>query len=215
MSPKQDKPVTEAAVVRALAHTLRVRILGILDERTASATDIATEIGAPLGNVAYHVRTLASLGMIKRVGQRRRRGAIESFYKADVRPVITDQTWSQVPEVVKQAMVQANLGTTGLYVQHAAQTGGFSRKDAHLSRTSIQVDEESWKELSVELAECFAKIRKAADRTAKRLARADAEDVRTATVVLMLFEGGEPVIPAPASGHRRHGSTPAHARTTS
>ena len=66
--------VTDPRVVKALAHPLRVQILGALERRTASPNELAEELGAPLGNVSYHVRQLASAGLLKlATGQRCRR----------------------------------------------------------------------------------------------------------------------------------------------
>jgi DNA-binding transcriptional ArsR family regulator len=176
-----------------------VRILAVLERRTASPNQLATELGVPLGNVSYHVRMLARLGLIKLVSRRQRRGAIEHFYKAAARTVISDETWAGIPDYVKGAMVQAGLAQTVGYVQGAAQDGGFNRREAHLSRTTLEVDEEAWQEVSADLAAVFEKISALSERTAERLA-ADphAEDRRTATVVLMLFEGGEPATAADA-----------------
>ena len=41
-----------------MSHPLRVRILAMRDERTASPVELAGWLGASLGTVAYHVRTL-------------------------------------------------------------------------------------------------------------------------------------------------------------
>jgi DNA-binding transcriptional ArsR family regulator len=178
---------------------LRVRILGVLERRTASPNQLASELGVPLGNVSYHVRMLARIGLIKLVSRRQRRGAIEHFYKAAARTVISDETWADVPDYVKGAMVQAGLAQTLGHVQTAAQDGGFNRREAHLSRTTLEVDEEAWKEVSADLAAVFEKVSALSERTAERRAEdPHGEDRRTATVVIMLFEGGEPA-EAPAS----------------
>jgi DNA-binding transcriptional ArsR family regulator len=169
-----------------------VRILNILDQRTASPSELADELELPLGNVSYHVRMLARLGMVRLVARKQRRGATEHFYRAETRPVITDEGWAQLPEIVKSAMIGANLVTTGEYVQSAAEHGGFSRADAHLSRTTFECDEQAWGELTKLLADTFASARKIADRSAERVARDPHAPKADATTVLMLFEGGEP-----------------------
>jgi DNA-binding transcriptional ArsR family regulator len=188
-----DQPIAEPDLVKALAHPLRVRILNYLDQRTASPKQLAAEFDIPLGTVSYHVRALSSLGLLRLVARKPRRGAVEHYYRAELRPVITDQAWGAAPQIVKDAMIRASLTTTGEYVENAAARGGFDRADAHLSRTTFQVDAEAWGELVEELASVFARVRKLADDTADRLANgADGQQPETATVVLMLFEGGEP-----------------------
>jgi DNA-binding transcriptional ArsR family regulator len=201
MSVKRDKPLSEPDIVKALAHPLRVRILTVLEQRTASPNQLANEFGVPLGNVSYHVRMLARIGLIKLVSKRQRRGAIEHFYKAEARPVISDGAWAKVPDLVKSAMIQAGLGATMSCISTAAQDGGFNRDDAHLSRTTFEVDEQAWTACSKELSDVFDKLRRLSTQTAERLADAPSDErPRTASVVLMLFEGGVPgaVDPEPA-----------------
>jgi DNA-binding transcriptional ArsR family regulator len=213
---KRDKQLTEPDIVKALAHPLRVQILSLLERQTASPNQLANELGVPLGNVSYHVRMLAKLGLIKLVSRRQRRGAIEHFYKAEARPVISDAAWAQVPDLVKSAMVQAGLGPALSYIHTAAQEGGFNHEDAHFSRTTFEVDERAWKAVSKDLAKVFEKIRTLSTETAERLAdEPHGDGRRKATVVLMLFEGGEPSTEADgkqAGGRRRgRGRAPAAA----
>ena len=70
---KAINDINDPRLVKALAHPLRVRILGVLQDRVASPSDLAEELNAPLGNVSYHVRILAQLGLLKLVKKRPRR----------------------------------------------------------------------------------------------------------------------------------------------
>lgn len=192
MKPHSD--ITDQRIVKALAHPLRVRILGILEQRAASPNEIAEEIGAPLGNVSYHVRRLAALDLIKLVKETPRRGAVEHHYRAEARPRITDEGWGQVPEIVKQAMVGAMLAQISERVNGAASAGGFSRADAHISRTPLVLDEQGWKALAKELEAVLGRIERIQAQSEKRLAKRDHQGEIRGAVVMMLFEAG------PASG---------------
>src|ERR671938_1297573 len=123
MKPQSD--ISDPSVIKALTHPLRVQILRALEERTASPSELAEEIGAPLGNVSYHVRQLHALGLIKLVKKTPRRGAIEHHYKAVSRQQITDEAWGKVPDIVKEAMIGAMLGQVSASVNAAAAGGGF------------------------------------------------------------------------------------------
>src|SRR4051812_33242847 len=101
--------IGDPRLVKALAHPLRVQILNTLEDRVASPSDLATELNAPLGNVSYHVRTLAELGLVKLVKRRTRRGAVEHYYQARGRAQVTNRAWAQVPGVVKRSMVAVAL----------------------------------------------------------------------------------------------------------
>jgi DNA-binding transcriptional ArsR family regulator len=96
---KQDR---EKAIVIALSHPLRVQILEKLAANTnggLSPSDMAKSLGAPLGNVSYHVRCLADAGVLKLVNSVPRRGAIEHFYVRAGN--IVDQKIGDVLELIK------------------------------------------------------------------------------------------------------------------
>src|SRR3954463_4493583 len=195
MKPQSD--ISDPRIIKALTHPLRIQILAALDERTASPSELADELGAPLGNVSYHVRQLAGLGLIKLVKRTPRRGAIEHHYKAVGRPQISDHAWAGTSATVKDAVVGSALNDVGTAVTSAAAAGGFSRADAPLTRTQVTLDDKGWKDLDSELNATLARVQKIADASAKRLAKAGEEAADPATVVMMLFGTGNPE-PAPA-----------------
>src|SRR3712207_1207686 len=108
--------ITQPHLVKAIAHPLRQQILDILDGRTASPSEIATELDASLGVVSYHVRKLHSLKLIKLVKKVPRRGAVEHYYKAEARRQISDDAWDAVPNIVKRAMVGAVISQVSRHV---------------------------------------------------------------------------------------------------
>src|SRR3954466_2441505 len=87
--PRPITDIDDPRLVKALAHPIRVRILGILEDRSATPRELATAIGVPLENVSYHVRTLRNFGLIELERTRQVRGAIEHHYRAAARPRIT------------------------------------------------------------------------------------------------------------------------------
>ena len=137
---KADRNISDPQIAKALAHPLRVAIMAVLEERIASPSEIATELDASLGLVSYHVRMLARLGLVRLVETRPRRGALEHYYRAEERPVITSEAWASVPSIVKQATVRATLAQISGQVNRAAQSGGFERSDSHLSRSPVVLD---------------------------------------------------------------------------
>jgi len=73
---------TEERLAKARAHPLRARILADLERQTSSPRELSDELGEPLGNVSYHVRQLAGLGLVRLVRTTPRRGALEHHYRA-------------------------------------------------------------------------------------------------------------------------------------
>jgi hypothetical protein len=173
--------------VRALSHPMRVRILAILEERTASALELSRMLRADLGVVAYHVRKLHSLNMIRLVRQTRVRGATQRHYRAVERPRVSDEAWARTPPVVKQALVQATLQQVADYTMAAAAAGGFDREDAHLTRTALKLDAAGWQRLSAILRNTLEQINQLEDEMRTRHLEGDPEPVEDVGVVLMLF----------------------------
>ena len=203
--------INDPRLVKALAHPLRVQILAVLQDRTASPSALADELSAPLGNVSYHVRILAKLGLLKLVRKRQRRGAIEHLYQANGRVRVSDRAWGQVPGIVKTAMVDATLEQVGRYVEQSAAMGGFERPEAHMSRQPMRLDEKGWKDLSTAVAELLQRANAIEAESQKRLEQSDHEGELEAGIVMMLFEGAPgaaaPVVEADAERAREQ--TPA------
>lgn len=194
---KRYQDITDPALAKALAHPLRTRILAVLENRTASPSEIAEELDAPLGVVSYHVRRLHALRFLKLVKRVPRRGAVEHYYTTIAGPTITNAAWRSTPTIVKQAMVNAALTEIASSVTAAAESGGFEAGEAHLSRSPVIVDQQGWKELAQELDGLVARIQRIEAASQKRLARQDHQAEQLATMVLMLFQSGPR---APADG---------------
>jgi DNA-binding transcriptional ArsR family regulator len=72
----------DAKRLAALAHPIRVFILQATETAAASPSDVAVALGEPLGVVAYHFRVLHNVGLIELTATERRRGSVQSFYRA-------------------------------------------------------------------------------------------------------------------------------------
>src|SRR4051812_18895218 len=179
--------IGDPRLVKALAHPLRVQILNTLEDRVASPSDLATELNAPLGNVSYHVRTLAELGLVKLVKRRTRRGAVEHYYQAKGRAQVSDKAWAQVPGVVKRSMVAVGLEQALDHAAAAAAEGGFDSEQANLTRQSITLDAQGWSELSAAVAKLHDDLGKIEQRSAGRRKGDNGRTVQ-AGLVTMLFE---------------------------
>ncbi|ADB31033.1 transcriptional regulator, ArsR family [Kribbella flavida DSM 17836] len=72
--------LTTAEQVRAISDPLRTTILGLLHERAATVTELATAVGRPKSTVAHHVKVLADAGLLRVVRTRRVRAIEERYY---------------------------------------------------------------------------------------------------------------------------------------
>src|SRR3954465_5615607 len=161
--------IDDPRYVKALSHPLRVRILAMLQERTASPVELADWLGARLGAVASHVRTLHELDLIELVDETRVRGAVAHHYRAKERPKVSDEAWGRAAPIAKQGAVGAALQTIDEYARASAAAGGFDRGDAHLSRVVMRLDAQGWRELSKTLADTLDRIERIEDEAAERV----------------------------------------------
>ena len=167
---------------------MRARILMILNERVASPNEIAELIDERLPNVSYHVRALLELGCIELVDTAQRRGAIEHYYKAVVRPFFTDSDWKRIPRSGRQAISDTALQVIWQDVADAVKAGTFdARPDRYLTHSPMVLDEEGWSELHRVMSEAFAEAEKIESDSARRLKKSNESGVPT-RLVLMQFE---------------------------
>ena len=72
--------LTRPSQVKAIGHPLRTTILGLLHERAASITELASTLGRPKSTIAHHVKVLTEAGLVQVVRTRRVRAIQERFY---------------------------------------------------------------------------------------------------------------------------------------
>jgi DNA-binding transcriptional ArsR family regulator len=206
------KPITnidDPRYVKAMSHPLRVRILAMLDERTASPVELAGWLDASLGTVAYHVRTLERMGLVELVHETRVRGAVEHHYKSVERPRVSDDAWAAAPAIAKQAAVSASLQTIDAYARAASAAGGFDHGNSHLTRTQLTLDARGWSDLSRACMRLLDQVNRIEEAAEERMERnPHSGDTKDVALVMMLFEAarlaveteGDPV----AERRRRH-----------
>ena len=186
---KRIESIDDPRYVKAMSHPLRVRILAMLDERKASPNQLSGWLGASLGTVAYHVRTLEQLGLVELVDETRVRGAVEHHYRAKERPLVTVEGWAEASPIAKQAAVGSSLDVIAEYSKASAAAGGFDRADAQLRRALVRLDARGFAQLSKACDKLFEQAEKIEEAAAARIAKdPHADGIVEAGLGLMLFE---------------------------
>ncbi len=72
--------LTTAEQVRAISEPLRTTILGLLHERAATVTELASAVKRPKSTVAHHVSVLTRAGLLRVIRTRRVRAIEERYY---------------------------------------------------------------------------------------------------------------------------------------
>jgi DNA-binding transcriptional ArsR family regulator len=180
--------ISDPRYVKALSHPLRVRILAILEERTASPLEISRILRAELGVVSYHVRTLHRLGLIQLERETKVRGATQRHYRAHERPRISNEAWSKAPPVAKQAAISAVLQQINDYARNANAAGGFDRADAHITRTALRLDRQGWERLAEVLMDALREVAEIEEDVRARHVEGTGGELEDVGLVMMLFE---------------------------
>jgi DNA-binding transcriptional ArsR family regulator len=189
---KQQAGLVDPRLAKALSHPMRGRILAILNEQVASPNEIAQMIDERLPNVSYHVRALHDLECIELVRTAQRRGAIEHYYRALVRPLFSDRDWKRLPPSARQAISDVGLQMIWSDTSEAMNSGKFeNRADRHLSRTAFVLDEQAWSEVNALLAQTHEQAEAIAGKSAKRLSKSGEQGINT-RLVMMHFESTSP-----------------------
>jgi DNA-binding transcriptional ArsR family regulator len=181
--------LVDPRIAKALSHPMRARILMILNERVASPNEIADEIDERLPNVSYHVRALLELGTIELVDTAQRRGAIEHYYRAVVRPFFSDRDWKRLPRSGRQAISDSILQILWDDVSKSMKAGTFeARADRHLTHSQVVLDEKGWEEMAKLLNGVLSEVEKIEAGSRSRLRKAANGAGIPTTFALMHFE---------------------------
>jgi DNA-binding transcriptional ArsR family regulator len=158
------------ALARALANPTRRRILQILNDRVASPREMADELGQSLGQLSHHVRWLAARDYIELVDTAPRRGAVEHFYRAAVRPKLTDDQWLRLSGARRQKFSEHVLRDIWRDVLDATERGAMTTDDVHLSRTLLRLDDQGARQVADLLADVVVQALRIQTESAERSA---------------------------------------------
>jgi DNA-binding transcriptional ArsR family regulator len=175
-------------LAKALAHPLRVRILTSLHKGVSSPNQLSQELGEPLGNVSYHVKTLLEFDCVELVKTEPRRGAVEHFYRATERTFFSDSEWEKIPASARKGIVGSVIETLGQDATEALIAGTIdARTDSHISRTPLTLDEQGWSDLAEVLADTLNRAIEIQGEAATRLADEKSDSINT-KLALLHFE---------------------------
>jgi DNA-binding transcriptional ArsR family regulator len=176
-------------LAKALAHPLRMRILSALHDGISSPNQLSQQLGEPLGNVSYHVKTLLEYDCIELVKTEPRRGAVEHFYRATERAFLSDEDWAKIPASAREGITGVILETIGEDATRAMVEGTITeRTDSHVSRSPLVLDEQGWTDLNKLLNELLDQANEIQSESAARLSKSKGEGSINTKLALLHFE---------------------------
>lgn len=171
-SEKGTEKGLEQQLVHLVSHPVRVKALTVLADRIASPKEIAAELNENISTVSHHVKELLRMEMIELVDEKRRRGAVEHFYRAVMRPIWSTEAWEALSVGERN---RVSIWTMQLILADAARAlidGTFdSRPERHATRFPLVVDEKGWKKVLQAQLDALETIYEAQTESSERLAR--------------------------------------------
>jgi hypothetical protein len=182
----------ERRVTHAVSHPVRLDALSILFERMASPKEISRLLEVSLGTVSFHVNELLADDAIELVKTVQRRGAIEHYYRAKMRPEISDEKWRELPKaprrkiaaLVLQAIIAEGLSS----LRHEKMDDD---DDMYLVWMPVTLDAKGNREVAELQAEMLERLEAVKAQSESRLA-ANGEAPSERIVSMMSFERGQP-----------------------
>lgn len=160
----------------AVATPGRLRLMAALGHGPRTGASLAASLRTDVQAVARHALPLERLGLVTRtVGSAR-----ERVYTLAREPFFSDDVWGQLPVPVRRTTAAAILTQMQATAAAAVDEGGFDRRDMHLTRSALELDEDGWRRASELLLATYHRLNRIAQECqGPRCLRA--------TAVMMLF----------------------------
>lgn len=189
---KQSSRAAERRVAHAVIHPVRLDALSILFERVASPKEISKLLGVPLGTASFHVGELVQDDVIELVKTEPRRGAIEHFYRAKVKPEVNDAQWQKMPKASRRRIAALALQAIVADSLASLRHGKMDTDEAlRLAWMPMQLDDEGQDEVAALQAEVLERLEDIKARSESRSPE-EAETAPVRIAALMWFERGAP-----------------------
>lgn len=178
----------ETTLAAAVAHPIRSKCLVILAERVASPAEIARQLKRDVANIGYHINGLVDAKLVEQVDERRVRGAVEHFYRANILPIVTAEQEEELDEDDRRVYAETILSIHAAAASDSLEVGTFLRRtDHHLTRYTFNVDEEGWKEATTAYMELYERVYEIEAAAGARMKESDEKPLRVVSF-LNLFE---------------------------
>ena len=151
-----------------MSHPLRQRMLMAYTGRVVSPSEVAAELEEPLGDVAYHTKQLLAHGCLELVEAVRGRGGVKHFYRATVPYEVGDSDWAALSPALRRRVAEPVLASIVEDLVAAAEGGGLTAHEMHISRTRLALDEHGRRELGGLLEELVGDALRIQEESAKR-----------------------------------------------
>jgi len=172
------KRSVEDAVAYAVAHRVRVEILGYLHECPRSPSELAGLMEYPLSKVEHHIKELLASHSIELARVTQVRNANEHFYRAVELPYFNDEEMWAMPLEVRQEIYGLILQSSMAEAQASFRAGKMSNDPrVWMAWRWFNLDAQGRNDLADELARSWARTQEIEVESTDRRAESGEEAV--------------------------------------
>jgi DNA-binding transcriptional ArsR family regulator len=175
----------DAAKIEPLANPVRSRIYRDAVEAPVSAKELAEQYEQPLARISYHVKVLADAELLTPVRRTRRRGAVETHYRAVATMDIDDDALRSLPVEVRRTLFGVPVRVIADDVLHALTTDAIDEPDLFLSRAHFRATDEGRRRLHEEVVQMYERL---AELEKELSAEAEASEGAVHEVNVVLYQ---------------------------
>jgi DNA-binding transcriptional ArsR family regulator len=192
------KPVThlpaliDPGLIRALDHVLRQHILLAAVQGEVSPSEIAKTLDEGLSQISYHFKVLRDDcgGIIEETRTAPRRGAVEHYYRANVKTLLPAKPWRRLKKGLRAAVGAGMASDLFNDLAEALQAGKLQGAHDYVTRTPLVLDAEGQRNIKA-IAERATEEAEAEQRkSSKRVEKANGDGAEIAGCIfgLLAFE---------------------------
>ena len=175
----------DAELMKVIGHPLRMRAFTEAVKGAVSAKDLSERFGEPLPKMSYHVRALADAGLLRVVRRTRRRGAIETHYRAIATLEVDDAVMEEAPEDLIASYYATMMRLLSEDVLHAFEGGAASDRDVFMGRAHFVTDAAGRERIAAELRQFYERLAELEEEVRKE----PGPDTSEVNLAMIFYEG--------------------------
>jgi DNA-binding transcriptional ArsR family regulator len=157
-----------AREIRALAHPLRLRLLEVLRDGPATATQLGRELGESSGATSYHLRELAKAGFVE---DDEERSSGRDRYWRRTRPLVVvdsdpadDAEYAAALAQLREVLVRRDEEALARYFATVADQPAEWQESSFLGGWEVHATPEELRELGRQMFEVVDRLRRPVDK---------------------------------------------------
>jgi DNA-binding transcriptional ArsR family regulator len=152
-----------------ISHEITVKTMILIADDIKSPKKVGERLGITTSTASHHLKKLEGLGLAELVEEREVGGAIQHFYRAVIRPIMSDEEWDKLSIEERQLY---SIWIVQLVLADAATSFDAGLFDVysnrHLSRSPLLVDRQGVGEVAAiqnkAMHDSFEVVAKSAER---------------------------------------------------